>query len=77
MLPNINSRHDNTNKYVSSECDLAQLDPDLHIPIQSNFQYYSTDDFRNEQISNCTKSINFFSALHSNVRSIWLQISTL
>ena len=78
MPPNINHVHNSTNTYISSQCDLAQLDPDLHIPVQSNFQYYSTDYFRNnEQISNCTKSVNFFSALHSNIRSMAANFDSL
>ena len=77
MPPNINSRHNSTNKYISSQCDLAQLDPDLHIPIQSNFQYYSTDDLRNnEQVSNCIAcSVDYiygiYSLLISGTKLVW------
>jgi hypothetical protein len=57
--------------YMNTWCDLSHLDPDLNIPLQSNFQYYSTQDFHNDNlIRNCTTSANSFSVLHSNIRSL-------
>lgn len=50
--------------------DLANIDPDNNIPIQSNFQYCTTRDFLNNQkIRNCT-SAKYFSVLYSNIRSL-------
>lgn len=49
---------------------LSNLDPDLNIPSQSSFQYYITDDFRNSDlIISCTTN-DYFSVLHSNIRSL-------
>lgn len=57
--------------YINSQCDLSHLDPDVNIPLQSNFQYYSVQDFHNNNlIRNCTTSVNYFSAMHSNIRSL-------
>ena len=34
--------------------NISNLDPDLNIPSQSNFKYYSTEEFRNDyMIKNC------------------------
>ena len=57
--------------YINTQCDLSHLDPDVNIPLQSNFQYYSVQDFHNNNlIRNCTTSANYFSAMHSNIRSL-------
>ena len=46
---------------------LTNIDPDSNLPLQSNFDYYSTEDFKsNNMISNCTSS-KHFSILHSNI----------
>lgn len=52
------------------DTDLTGLDPEVHLPNQSNFQNYSIDDFcQNYEISNCVSS-KHFSCLHSNIRSL-------
>lgn len=53
-----------------SDTELRGLDPEVHLPVQSNFQNYSVDEFcQNYEISNCVAS-KYFSVLHSNVRSL-------
>ena len=55
---------------LNSSSILPDLDPDLNLPQQTNFGYYSTSDFKNSyEISNCTSN-NHFSILHSNIRSL-------
>ena len=55
---------------LNSFNDLSDIDPDQNIPVPSNFNYYTTQDFANDhQIINCTSS-NCFSVLHSNIRSL-------
>ena len=55
---------------VKSSHDLSGIDPDLNVPIQSNFNYYTTGDFQDSnEIAKCTSS-NHFSVLHSNIRSM-------
>jgi len=50
--------------------DLSQLDPATNLPIQSNFEYYSTQGFRDShQIQNCTSG-KYVSVLYSNIRSL-------
>ena len=58
QLPAMNSSH------------FSELDPDVHVPVQSNFKYYTTHDFQDSnEIVHCTSS-NHFSVLHSNIRSL-------
>ena len=46
------------------------LDPDIHLPIKSNFNYYSANEFRNNfEISRCMAT-KHFSVLHCNIRSL-------
>ena len=48
----------------------SHLDPDVNLPLQTNFKYYSINDFLcDNNIKNCL-SYNHFSALHCNIRSI-------
>ena len=55
---------------LNSSSILPDLDPDLNLPQQTNFGYYSTSDFKNSyKISNCTSN-NHFSILHSNIQSL-------
>ena len=50
--------------------NLSNLDPDLNLPTQSSFKYYTPDDFcADNLIANCTSG-KHFSVLHSNVRSL-------
>lgn len=57
----------NSNTILSS---LSNCDPDINIPIPSNFAYYSTQEFRNShEIQACIAS-KHFSVLHANIRSI-------
>ena len=47
-----------------------EIDPDVNLPLQTNFKYYSVNDFTNDNnIKNCCNS-NYFSALHCNIRSL-------
>src|SRR6056300_336140 len=47
-----------------------ELDPDANLPLQTNFKYYTTNDFKNDNnIKYCLNS-NHFSALHCNIRSL-------
>lgn len=47
-----------------------ELDPDINLPLQTNFQYYTVDEFKNDNnIKNCLNN-NYFSALHCNIRSL-------
>ena len=56
---------------------LNSIDPDLNLPLQANFNYYSTNDFRsNDMIENCT-SRKYFSVLHSNIRSLDANLDNL
>ena len=55
---------------VSNVPHLSNLDPDLQIPSQTNFKYYSTHDFHsNYGIRNCSIDTSF-SALNCNIRSL-------
>ena len=55
---------------MNCQKDISTLDPDLNTPSQCNFKYYTTDEFRNDNITkNCT-SANHLSFLHSNIRSL-------
>ena len=55
---------------VSNVPHLSDLDPDLQIPSQTNFKYYSTHDFHsNYGIRNCSIDTSF-SALNCNIRSL-------
>ena len=55
---------------VSNVAHLSDLDPDLQIPSQTNFKYYSTHDFHsNYGIRNCSIDTSF-SALNCNIRSL-------
>ena len=48
----------------------SNLDPDLNIPLQKNFNDYTTSDFRNSyDIANCSSG-NYFSVMHSNIGSL-------
>jgi hypothetical protein len=54
---------------LNSFNDLSEIDPDSNIPLQSNFKYYTPQEFADDhQIINCSSS-KCFSALHSNIRS--------
>ena len=55
---------------VSNVPHLSDLDPDLQIPSQTNFKYYSTHDFHsNYGIRNCSIDTSF-SSLNCNIRSL-------
>ena len=58
---------------------LANLDPDPNLPIQSNFKYYTTDEFHNStEIRNCSTTFNHqFSVMHSNIRSLSANFDSL
>lgn len=48
----------------------SNLDPNLNLPLQTNFNYYTTSDFRNSyDIANCSSG-KHFSVMHSNTRSL-------
>ena len=49
--------------------NISNLDPDLNIPSQSNFKYYTTHEFQTNTIHECISSVHF-SVLHSNIRSL-------
>jgi exonuclease III len=55
---------------LNSRNNISNLDPDLNIPSQSNFQYYTTDEFQTNDIINECISSDHFSCLHSNIRSL-------
>jgi len=64
MVPHIDTQ------YPTNIIELTGLDPDVHLPTQSNFNYFTTSEFRNDfQISSCISS-KHFSVLHSNIRSL-------
>lgn len=49
---------------------LSNIDPDLNIPQQVNFKYYTAQDFVSDnQLRVCTSG-KHFSALHANIRSL-------
>ena len=57
-----------------SKCNVNNLlsnnDPDVNIPKQTNFVYYTPAEFQNNiEIANCS-STNYFSVLHTNIRSL-------
>ena len=55
---------------LSSFDQTSSLDPDIHLSMQSNFKYYSADDFKNNiEIANCLGD-KHFSAMHYNIRSL-------
>ena len=35
---------------LNCQNDISNLDPDLNIPSQCNFKYYTIDEFRNDDI---------------------------
>ena len=48
----------------------SNLNPDLNIPLQTNFNYYTMSDFTNSyDIANCSLG-NYFSVMHCNIRSM-------
>ena len=56
---------------LNSLNDLSNIDPDGNIPIQTNFKYYTSQEFANDlQIKNCITSSNCFSVFHANIRSL-------
>ena len=62
---------------LNSSRNSSDSDPDLNLPQQVNFGYYSTLDFKDsDEISNCTSS-NHFSILHTNIRSLSANFDTL
>ena len=55
---------------LNSFDELSDTDPDSNIPVQSNFKYYTTHEFaNNDAIINSTSS-KCFSVLHLNIRSL-------
>ena len=56
---------------------LTGSDVDLHMPSDINFNYYSTNDFHNNQeIANCFSEKHFY-FIHCNVRSISANLDNL
>ena len=55
---------------LNCQNDISNLDPDLNIPSQCNFKYYTTDQFRNDDIIKNCISVNHLSFLHNNIRSL-------
>lgn len=56
---------------LNSFHNLSDIDPDENLPTQTNFKYYTTQEFaKDEQIKSCTNSNKCFSALHANIRSL-------
>lgn len=50
---------------------LTNSDVDLHMPCDSNFNYYDTHEFHaNQDIIECLTGNNCFSALNCNIRSL-------
>ena len=52
-------------------------DVDLHMPYDINFNYYSTQDFHNNQEITDFLSEKAFSFLHCNIRSLSANIDNL
>ena len=73
MAANLNSLPllESDNFYsLNSNTNLSYIDPDVNLPLQTNFKYYTTEDFlHSNQIQSCISS-GSFSALHSNIRSL-------
>ena len=59
---------------ISNVPHLSDLDADLHIPIYTNFDYYSTDCFNNSvditRMNGNSIKRKAFTALHCNIRSL-------
>ena len=55
---------------LNCQNDISNLDPDLNIPSQCNFKYYTADEFRNDDIIKNCISVNHLSFLHNNIRSL-------
>ena len=55
---------------LSNVEQLIDIDADLQMPIEPNFNYYSTHDFHNNSYLNDCMSRSVFSILHCNVRSL-------
>ena len=50
---------------------LTNLDADLNMPMDQNFNYYSVNDFHgSHEINECSSDKKTFSALNSNIRSL-------
>ena len=54
---------------ISKHPNLSRIDSDLHLPLTSNFDYYSTHDFHSSEAINSSLAKSF-SALHLNTRSL-------
>ena len=50
--------------------NLSDLDVDEHLPLQSNFKYYTTHDFHSSKELDCSFTNNSFSTIHCNIRSL-------
>lgn len=48
----------------------STLDPDVNLPNHTNFKYYTSLDFNEDNNITLCSSHNYFSALHCNVRSL-------
>lgn len=57
-------------KTLNSSSMTFNLDPDLNIPLQTNFNYYTTSDFRNSYDIANRSSRKHFSVMHWNIRSL-------
>lgn len=55
---------------INSNPNLADVDVDNHIPIVTNFDYYSVHDFHSNNLIHSSMADNSFSALHLNIRSL-------
>ena len=49
---------------------LQAIDADLHMPLEQNFQYYSTHKFHDNNSINDCLSAKSFSVLNCNIRSL-------
>jgi hypothetical protein len=63
------AKMEETNKSLVED-NLSSIDPDINLPSQTNFKYYTTQDFvDSNQIQNCVCT-KHFSVLHCNIRSL-------
>ena len=59
------------NSPITNIPHLTDLDADLQLPYQNNFDYFTVDDFKNnEELGGYAIARGAFSALHCNIRSL-------
>ena len=55
---------------LNSNPNLSDVDINSHIPMVTNFVYYSVHDFHSRNFIHLNIADNSFSALHLNIRSL-------